>query len=142
MRLHDLWGSCPKLWAINTLFVCCRGIGADCVNFDIGSSKDFGVHTTLFARNIWGLENLARLDKVPATGATVSAKPGEGGGCKVRGVKGEGAEWGLENVACLDKVPATGAIVSKAREAGWGARSGEPWSRVGGGQGEVDWGLG
>ena len=49
----------------------CRGVGIDCVSFDTGRSQEFGVHTTLFAQNVWGLENVANLGKVPATGATV-----------------------------------------------------------------------
>ena len=48
-----------------------RGVGIDCVSFDAGRSPEFGVHTTLFAQNVWGLENVANLGKVPATGATV-----------------------------------------------------------------------
>ena len=41
------------------------------MSFDIGASKEFEVHTTIFSHDVWGLENLCNLDKVPARGATV-----------------------------------------------------------------------
>ena len=48
-----------------------RGIGSDTVSFDVGSEPEGAVHTTIFAHNVWGLENLAHLGKVPPAGATV-----------------------------------------------------------------------
>ena len=41
------------------------------MSFDIGASKEFEVHMTVFSHDVWGLENLCNLDKVPARGATV-----------------------------------------------------------------------
>ena len=43
----------------------------DCVSFDVGNSREFPVHTHILPRNVWGLENVAHLGKVPPTGATV-----------------------------------------------------------------------
>ena len=50
-----------------------RGIGSDTVSFDVGSEPEAAVHTTIFAHNVWGIENLAHLGKVPPAGATVRA---------------------------------------------------------------------
>ena len=43
----------------------------DCVSFDNGISTEFGVHLNLFESNVWGLENVANLGKIPVTGAKV-----------------------------------------------------------------------
>ena len=36
-----------------------------------GNSKDFKTHQTWLPSGRWGIENIANLDKVPATGATL-----------------------------------------------------------------------
>ena len=41
------------------------------MSFDVGSEPEGAVHNTIFAHNVWGLENLAHLGKVPPAGATV-----------------------------------------------------------------------
>lgn len=51
------------------------GVGLDTASLDHGPSKDFIAHRVLCAAGIFGLENLAQLEKVPATGATVLALP-------------------------------------------------------------------
>lgn len=51
------------------------GVGIDTASIDHGPSKDFGAHRVLAAANIYNLENLTNLDRLPETGATVIALP-------------------------------------------------------------------
>jgi kynurenine formamidase len=50
-------------------------VGIDTASLDRGSSKDFLAHRLLTGAGIYGLENVANLDKLPPTGATVIALP-------------------------------------------------------------------
>src|SRR5262249_36444298 len=50
-------------------------LGVDTPSIDYGPSKDFPVHQVVAAANVPGLENVARLEEVPATGAWVVALP-------------------------------------------------------------------
>ena len=50
-----------------------RGIGIDTPSIDHGKSTDFMVHRVLFAENRLAIENIANLDKLPPTGATLYA---------------------------------------------------------------------
>jgi kynurenine formamidase len=50
-------------------------LGIDTASIDYGKSGDFVVHRISAARNVPGLENLANLDQLPATGSTVFALP-------------------------------------------------------------------
>ena len=52
-----------------------HAVGLDTASLDNVHSKDVNVHRTLFEANIPGFENVANLDKLPATGATVFAAP-------------------------------------------------------------------
>jgi kynurenine formamidase len=52
-----------------------RAVGIDTASIDYGQSKDFLVHRTLYGAGIYGLENIADLEKLPATGATLIALP-------------------------------------------------------------------
>jgi kynurenine formamidase len=52
-----------------------RMLGVDTASVDYGPSQDFPVHRILGAANVMGLENLAHLDQLPATGATLVALP-------------------------------------------------------------------
>jgi kynurenine formamidase len=52
-----------------------NGDGIDTASIDYGQSKDFIAHQILSAAGIYNLENVANLDRVPATGATLSALP-------------------------------------------------------------------
>jgi kynurenine formamidase len=52
-----------------------RGVGIDTASIDYGQSKDFQVHRRLYAAGLYGLENVANLDKLPAVGATLIALP-------------------------------------------------------------------
>jgi kynurenine formamidase len=51
------------------------GVGIDTASIDHGPSKDFMTHRILNGAGIYGLENVAYLEKVPVTGATLIALP-------------------------------------------------------------------
>ncbi|MGH9554955.1 MAG: cyclase family protein [Terriglobales bacterium] len=51
------------------------GVGIDTASLDHGPSKDFLTHQALGRAGIYGLENVANADQLPATGATVIALP-------------------------------------------------------------------
>ena len=51
------------------------GVGIDTASLDHGPSRDFPAHRALAAANIYGLENVAKMEKLPATGATLIALP-------------------------------------------------------------------
>jgi len=40
----------------------------DAVSLDIGDSEDVLAHTTFLGNNIWGIENLANVEKLPPSG--------------------------------------------------------------------------
>jgi kynurenine formamidase len=63
-------------------------VGLDTASLDHGPSKDFQAHRVLGEADIPGLENLAQLERLPPTGATLIALPmkiegGTGGPCRV-----------------------------------------------------------
>lgn len=47
------------------------GIGVDTLSLDQGKSKDFLVHRTWLPANRWGIECMANLGQIPASGATL-----------------------------------------------------------------------
>jgi kynurenine formamidase len=47
------------------------GIAVDTLSLDCGPSKEFKTHQVWLPSGRWGLENVANLDKVPETGATL-----------------------------------------------------------------------
>jgi kynurenine formamidase len=51
------------------------GIGIDTASLDHGPSTTFETHRILNGAGIYGLENVANLDRLPATGATIIALP-------------------------------------------------------------------
>jgi kynurenine formamidase len=51
------------------------GVGIDTASLDHGPSRDFIAHRILNGAGLYGLENVANLDRVPVTGATVIALP-------------------------------------------------------------------
>jgi kynurenine formamidase len=62
-------------------------IGVDTPGIDYGQSKDFIVHQVINGANMPGLENVANLDQLPPTGATIIALPmkiAKGSGAPVR----------------------------------------------------------
>ncbi|MEN8145906.1 MAG: cyclase family protein [Gemmatimonadota bacterium] len=74
-------------------------VGVDTPSIDHGQSTDFTVHRILSAANIPGLENVANLDRLPLSGATVVALPmkiGDGSGAPARIIafvpQGEGGQ--------------------------------------------------
>jgi kynurenine formamidase len=50
-------------------------LGVDTASIDYGPTTDFPVHRLAAAANVPGLENLTRLDELPATGAWIVALP-------------------------------------------------------------------
>ncbi len=65
-----------------------HGLGVDTASIDYGPSRDFPVHRVAGAANVFGLENLTALERVPPTGAWVAALPikianGSGGPVRV-----------------------------------------------------------
>ena len=52
-----------------------RAVGLDTPSIDYGQSKDFMTHRVLGERDILGFENVANVDGLPPTGATVIALP-------------------------------------------------------------------
>jgi len=59
------------------------GLAVDTLSLDPGSSKDFRTHTTWLPSGRWGIENVANLEQVPPTGATLLV-----GAPKVQGATG------------------------------------------------------
>ena len=51
------------------------GVGIDTASLDHGPSTNFRSHRILNGAGIYGLENVANLDRLPAAGATVVALP-------------------------------------------------------------------
>jgi kynurenine formamidase len=69
-------------------------LGVDTASIDYGRSQDFIVHRIAAAAGVPGLENLTRLDELPATGAFVVAMPmkiagGSGGPVRVAALLAE-----------------------------------------------------
>ncbi len=64
-----------------------HAVGLDTPSLDYGQSTTFDVHQILFAADIPGLENVANLDRLPASGSFVVALPmkiGSGSGGPLR----------------------------------------------------------
>jgi kynurenine formamidase len=59
------------------------GIAVDTLSLDFGRSTDFATHYKWLPSNRWGMEALANLDQLPATGAVIVA-----GGPKIKGATG------------------------------------------------------
>ncbi|GFT37515.1 uncharacterized protein NPIL_513951 [Nephila pilipes] len=63
------------------------GFGSETVSLDKGNSQSFPVHQILLGRGIFGLENVANVDKIPIYGAEIHVMPmkvGKGSGAPVR----------------------------------------------------------
>lgn len=63
-------------------------VGLDTASLDPGNSKEFPAHRVFCGANVPGLENIANLDRLPPTGATLVALPmkiegGTGGPCRI-----------------------------------------------------------
>ena len=73
----------PGLGADAARRIVARGavaVGIDTLSLDPGSSTDFPAHHVLLSAGLYGVENLASLDRVPALGATVVVAPARLGG--------------------------------------------------------------
>jgi len=67
------------------------GIGLDTPSIDYGPSQDFIVHQIINGANLYGLENIANLDKLPSKGAILVSLPikikgGTGGPVRIIGI--------------------------------------------------------
>jgi kynurenine formamidase len=67
------------------------GIGIDTPSIDYGPSQDFIVHRIVNGANLYGLENIAHLEKLPPNGAILIALPikikgGTGGPVRIIGI--------------------------------------------------------
>ena len=76
-------------WLVSQRHV--RGIGIDTLSIDYGLSKDFVVHHVINGAGRYGLENVAKLEKLPARGFFVSVAPikvrsGSGGPVRIMAV--------------------------------------------------------
>lgn len=65
-----------------------KALGIDTPSIDYGQSKDFKTHQIMYAQNIPGFENLAKLEELPVKGAFIIALPmkiknGSGGPLRV-----------------------------------------------------------
>ena len=65
-----------------------RSLGVDTLSIDPGVSETFDTHLALTGADRYGVENLANLDKIPRTGATIVVglipyKEGSGGQARV-----------------------------------------------------------
>jgi kynurenine formamidase len=63
-------------------------MAVDTLSLDHGSSADFATHYAWLPQNRWGIENIANLDKVPASGTTLVVgapkhKGGTGGPARI-----------------------------------------------------------
>lgn len=52
-----------------------RGVGIDTASIDPGRSRDFPAHRVLNGADVYALENVAALDRLPPRGAVVTALP-------------------------------------------------------------------
>jgi kynurenine formamidase len=51
------------------------GVGLDTASLDYGATKDFIAHQVLNGADVYGLENVANLERLPAVGSTLIALP-------------------------------------------------------------------
>lgn len=64
------------------------GMAVDTLSLDHGPSQDFATHYAWLPTNRWGLENVANLERLPASGATLvigvpKVRGGTGGPCRL-----------------------------------------------------------
>ncbi|CAB4043435.1 Hypothetical predicted protein, partial [Paramuricea clavata] len=52
-----------------------KGVGLDVRSLDRGQSKDFFAHQILLSNELFGLENVKNIEKLPARGAIVYVSP-------------------------------------------------------------------
>lgn len=76
-------------WLVDNRMI--DAVGIDTPSIDYGQSRRFETHQVLYGANIPGFENVANLDRLPATGAFVIALPmkiagGSGGPLRILAV--------------------------------------------------------
>ena len=52
-----------------------KGIGIDTASMDPGQSRNFWAHRIILGANLFGIENIAQLDLLPAVGAELIVAP-------------------------------------------------------------------
>ncbi|XP_042886133.1 isatin hydrolase-like [Penaeus japonicus] len=63
------------------------GVGVDTISVDVGNSTRYSAHVAMYSRNIFGLENVANMHKLPASGFHLTILPmriGGGSGAPAR----------------------------------------------------------
>ncbi|XP_037780719.1 isatin hydrolase-like [Penaeus monodon] len=63
------------------------GVGVDTISVDVGNSTRYGAHEAMYSRNLFGLENVANMHKLPPSGFRVTVLPmriGGGSGAPAR----------------------------------------------------------
>ncbi|GFV53050.1 isatin hydrolase [Trichonephila clavipes] len=63
------------------------GVGTEAISFDKGNSRQYPVHRTILGHGLFGLENVANVDKIPIYGAELHVMPmkvGRASGAPVR----------------------------------------------------------
>ncbi len=73
--LYQFPGVAPEAasWLVSNRQI--SGLGIDTASVDYGQSVNFLTHQILYGANVYGMENVANLDKLPTTGARVHALP-------------------------------------------------------------------
>ncbi|KAG7173941.1 isatin hydrolase-like [Homarus americanus] len=56
------------------------GVGVDTISVDVGNSTHYLAHRAMYSRNVYGMENLANLDKLPPSGFLLTILPMKIGG--------------------------------------------------------------
>ncbi|XP_066980365.1 isatin hydrolase-like [Macrobrachium rosenbergii] len=72
------------------------GVGIDTISIDVGQSVRLPSHVALFSENVYAIENMANLDKLPVKGAIVTVLPmriGGGSGAPARIIAEVGEEY-------------------------------------------------
>ncbi len=80
------------------------GTGVDTASVDFGQSKDFKTHQIFASNNIWGLENLNNVDKLPSKDFTVinmvtKLRGGSGGPSRVIAILDSKSTSGTSSLA-------------------------------------------
>ncbi|XP_068220104.1 isatin hydrolase-like [Palaemon carinicauda] len=78
------------------------GVGIDTISVDVGQSVRYPSHVALYTKNIYGIENMANLDKLPVKGAIVTVLPmriGGGSGAPARIIAEVGEEHQLTSAS-------------------------------------------
>lgn len=94
------------------------GFGIDTVSVDVGKSVRYPSHVILYKENIYGIENMANLDKLPVKGALVTVLPvriggGSGAPARIIAEVGEASSAPSPLPSVLLLVVMIGAVLAK-----------------------------